>query len=244
MTDHRRSFDRTAKDIRPVTIEVGVNRYAEGSCLISIGHTKVHCTASVERGVPPFMKGKGEGWVTAEYSMLPRATHDRSKRDRERTNGRTIEIQRLIGRALRVAIDFKKLGEQTIMLDCDVLQADGGTRCASITGAYVALGIAVRKMLGRGDLAVNPLIDSVAAISVGMRGGMHLLDLDYEEDSSCDVDMNVIMTGKGKFVEVQGTAEKNPFDQGDLDSMLKIGASGIVRLTEAQNEAIERGLKF
>lgn len=244
MTNHRRSFDRTARDLRPITIEVGVNRYAEGSCLVSIGHTKVLCTASIERGVPPFMKGKGEGWVTAEYAMLPRATHDRSKRDRERVNGRTVEIQRLIGRSLRAAVDFKKLGEQTVILDCDVLQADGGTRCASITGAYVALGIAIRKMLGRGDLSVNPLIDSIAAVSVGMYGGMHLLDLDYEEDSRCDVDMNVIMTGKGKFVEVQGTAEKNPFEQNDLDTMLKLGADGLKRLTEIQSEAIERGLKF
>ncbi len=244
MTNHRRSFDRTAQDLRPVTMEVGVNRYAEGSCLVSLGHTKVLCTASVEKGVPQFMKGRGEGWITAEYAMLPRATHDRSKRDRERVNGRTIEIQRLIGRSLRAAVDFKKLGEQTIILDCDVLQADGGTRCASITGAYVALAIATRKMLGRGELSVNPLIDSIAAVSVGMRGGMHLLDLDYEEDSSCDVDMNVIMTGKGKFVEVQGTAERNPFEQADLDAMLKLGSQGLARLAEAQREAIERGLKF
>ncbi len=240
----KRSFDRLPNELRPVTFEVGVNRYAEGSCLVSFGHTKVLCTASVEKGVPPFLKGKGEGWVTAEYSMLPRATHDRTRRERDKVGGRTMEIQRLIGRALRAALDFKKLGEQQIMLDCDVLQADGGTRTASITGAYVALSIAVRKMLGKGDLSQNPLLDSVAAVSVGMHKGIHLLDLDYDEDSQCEVDMNVVMTGAGKFIEVQGTAERNPFEQKDLDAMLGFGATGIKRLTELQQQAVERGLKF
>ncbi len=238
-----RSFDRSEKDLRPVTFEVGVNRYAEGSCLVSFGYTKVLCTASVEKGVPSFMKGKGEGWVTAEYSMLPRSTHTRMKRERDKVGGRTAEIQRLIGRGLRAAIDFKKLGEQTIHIDCDVLQADGGTRTASLSGAYVALAIAVQKMVAKGDLAASPILESVAAVSVGISGGKHLLDLDYVEDSSCDVDMNVIMTGSGKFVEVQGTAEQNPFDQKDLDAMLGLASHGIQKLTELQKHAIERGVK-
>lgn len=240
----KRSFNRSAAEMRPVTFEVGVNRYAEGSCLVSFGHTKVLCTASVEKGVPPFLKGKGEGWVTAEYGMLPRSTHTRMKRERDKVGGRTMEIQRLIGRGLRVAVDFKKLGEMTIMLDCDVIQADGGTRTAALSGAYVALAIAVKKMLARGDLAQNPLLDSVAAVSVGMRSGTHLLDLDYDEDSGCDVDMNVILTGAGKFVEVQGTAEKEPFAKSDLDALLDLAARGTGKMMELQNAAIERGVKL
>jgi len=243
-TNPKRSFDRSAVDLRPVTFEVGINRYAEGSCLVSFGYTKVLCTASIEKGVPPFLKGKGEGWVTAEYSMLPRATHTRVKRERDKVGGRTMEIQRLIGRGLRAACDFKKLGEITIMLDCDVIQADGGTRTASVSGAYVALAIAIRKMQARGELAANPLLDSIAAISVGIHDGVHLLDLDYEEDSSCEVDMNVIMTGTGKLVEVQGTAEQKPFAKQDLDAMLAYAEKGIQKLTELQLAAIERGLKF
>jgi ribonuclease PH len=239
-----RSFDRKENELRPVSFEVGVNRYAEGSCLVSFGYTKVLCTASVEKGVPGFMKGKGEGWVTAEYSMLPRSTHTRMKRERDKVGGRTAEIQRLIGRGLRAAIDFKKLGEQTIHIDCDVLQADGGTRTASLSGAYVALAIAVGKMLAKGDLAATPILESVGAVSVGISGGKHLLDLDYVEDSSCDVDMNVIMTGSGKFVEVQGTAEHDPFDQKDLDAMLGLAGIGIQKLTELQKHAVERGLKI
>jgi ribonuclease PH len=240
----KRSFERSESELRPVTFEVGVNRYAEGSCLVSFGYTKVICTASVEKGVPPFLKGKGEGWVTAEYAMLPRATHTRSKRDREKVSGRTSEIQRLIGRALRAAVDFKKLGEQTIMIDCDVIQADGGTRVASICGAYVALALAIGKMKKAGTLASDPIINSVAAVSVGMKSGKHLLDLDYEEDSSCDVDMNVVMTGSGAMVEVQGTAEKEPFQRKDLDGLVDIAALGITKLSELQKQAIERGLKL
>ena len=236
-----RSFERSESELRPVTFEVGVNRYAEGSCLVSFGYTKVLCTASVEKSVPGFMKGKGEGWVTAEYAMLPRATHTRAKRDREKVSGRTAEIQRLIGRALRAAIDIKKLGEQTIMLDCDVLQADGGTRTASICGAYVALALAVGKIKKEGT---DPLLGAVAAISVGMKNGVHLLDLDYDEDSTCDVDMNIVMTGKGDLIEVQGTAEKTSFARPDLDKMIDLAGIGIKRIAELQAHAIERGLKL
>lgn len=240
----KRSFERSESELRPVTFEVAVNRYAEGSCLVSFGYTKVLCTASVEKNVPPFLKGKGEGWVTAEYAMLPRATHTRTKRDREKVSGRTSEIQRLIGRALRAAVDFKKLGEQTVMIDCDVLQADGGTRVASICGAYVALALAVGKLRKEGSLSVDPLLNSVAAVSVGMKGGKHLLDLDYVEDSACDVDMNVIMTGSGALVEVQGTAEREPFQRKDLDSLVDLAALGIGKIIALQAHAIERGLKL
>jgi ribonuclease PH len=240
----QRSFERTPATLRPVTFEVAVNRYAEGSCLVSFGYTKVLCTASVEKGVPPFMKGKGEGWVTAEYSMLPRSTHTRSKRERDKVGGRTQEIQRLIGRALRAAVDFKKLGEQTIMLDCDVIQADGGTRTASICGAYVALALAIGKMKKEGLVAADPLLNSVCAISVGMKDGLHLLDLDYVEDSSCDVDMNIVMTGAGGLVEVQGTAEKNLFERKDLDAMIDLAVAGGKEITALQKTAIERGLKL
>ncbi len=239
-----RSFERTPADLRPITFEVGVNRYAEGSCLVTFGYTKVLCTASVEKGVPPFMKGKGEGWVTAEYSMLPRSTHTRSKRERDKVGGRTAEIQRLIGRALRVAIDFKKLGEQTILLDCDVIQADGGTRVASICGAYVALALAVGKLKKAGTLANDPLVNPVAAVSVGMRNGTHLLDLDYSEDVSCDVDMNVVMTASGAMVEVQGTAEKQLFQRADLDAMIDLAAQGLQKISALQQLAIEKGLKL
>lgn len=239
----QRSFDRKPNEMRPVTFEVGVNRYAEGSCLVSFGYTRVLCTASVEKGVPSFLKGKGEGWVTAEYSMLPRSTHTRMKRERDKVGGRTAEIQRLIGRGLRAAINFKKLGENTITLDCDVIQADGGTRTAALSGAYVALAIAIRKMMAKGDLAESPLQNSVAAVSVGIVKGAHLLDLDYEEDSGCEVDMNVILTGGGDFVEVQGTAEHRPFAGQDLNTMLDLARLGITKLTELQKQAIERGLK-
>jgi len=239
----QRSFERTPADLRPITFETDVNRYAEGSCLVSFGYTRVLCTASIEKSVPPFLKGKGEGWVTAEYSMLPRATHTRSKREREKVGGRTAEIQRLIGRALRMAIDFKKLGEQTIMLDCDVLQADGGTRVASICGAWVALAMAVGKTRKAGGMVNDPLLRSVAAVSVGMHNGIHLLDLDYNEDSSCEVDMNVVMTGEGGLVEVQGTGEKNQFSRADMNAMLDLGAAGIEKITALQKAAVERGLK-
>jgi ribonuclease PH len=239
-----RSFDRTPADLRPLTFEVAVNRYAEGSCLVSFGYTKVLCTASVEKGVPPFMKGKGEGWVTAEYNMLPRATHTRSKRERDKVGGRTMEIQRLIGRALRAAIDFKKLGEQTIMLDCDVIQADGGTRVASICGAYVALALAVGKMQKAGTLAVDPLLAPVCAVSVGIKEGVHLLDLDYVEDSSCDVDMNVVMAAGGGLVEVQGTAEGKVFQRSDMDAMIDLAQAGAVKISALQAAAIKQGLSL
>ncbi len=240
----QRSFERTPAETRPITFEIAVNRYAEGSCLVSFGFTKVLCTASVEKGVPPFMKGKGEGWVTAEYSMLPRSTHTRSKRERDKVGGRTQEIQRLIGRALRAAVDFKKLGEQTIMLDCDVIQADGGTRTASICGAYVALALAVGKMKKDGLISTDPILNSVAAVSVGMKNGIHLLDLDYEEDSSCDVDMNMVMTGSGGLVEVQGTAEKNLFQRKDLDAMIDLALAASGKISTLQNAAIQQGLKL
>ncbi|MGE3263136.1 MAG: ribonuclease PH [Bacteriovoracia bacterium] len=239
----QRSFERTPNDLRPVTFEVDVNRYAEGSCLVSFGYTKVLCTASVERSVPPFLKGKGEGWVTAEYSMLPRSTHTRSKRERDKVGGRTAEIQRLIGRALRAAVDFKKLGEQSIMVDCDVIQADGGTRVASICGAYVALAIAIGKMKRDGLLKEDPLLSPVAAVSVGMHNGIHLLDLDYSEDSTCEVDMNVVMNAAGGLVEVQGTGEKKTFERKDLDALLESATLGISKITALQKSAVERGLK-
>jgi ribonuclease PH len=239
----QRSFERTANELRPVTFEVDVNRYAEGSCLVSFGYTKVHCTASVERSVPPFLKGKGEGWVTAEYNMLPRSTHTRSKRERDKVGGRTAEIQRLIGRALRAAVDFKKLGEQSIMVDCDVIQADGGTRVASICGAYVALAIAIGKMKRDGVVKEDPLLSPVAAVSVGMHNGIHLVDLDYNEDSTCEVDMNVVMNSLGGLVEVQGTGEKKTFERKDLDALLEIATAAISKITVLQKAAVERGLK-
>ncbi len=238
-----RSFERTAADLRPITFETDVNRYAEGSCLVSFGYTRVLCTASVEKSVPPFLKGKGEGWVTAEYNMLPRATHTRSKRERDKVGGRTAEIQRLIGRALRVAIDLKKLGEQSIMLDCDVLQADGGTRVASICGAWVALAMAVGKARKQGLMPNDPLIRSVAAVSVGIHNGIHLLDLDYSEDSTCEVDMNVVMTGESGLVEVQGTGERGHFSRDDMNAMLDLGTAGIAKITTLQKAAVERALK-
>lgn len=240
---NQRSFERTASDLRPITFETDVNRYAEGSCLVSFGYTRVLCTASVEKNVPPFLKGKGEGWVTAEYNMLPRSTHTRSKRERDKVGGRTAEIQRLIGRALRVAVDFKKLGEQTIMLDCDVIQADGGTRVASICGAWVALAIAMGKGAKAGTINKEALLRSVAAVSVGMHAGKHLLDLDYSEDSTCEVDMNVVATGDGGLVEVQGTGEKGHFSRQDMDAMLDLGTAGIAKITQLQKAAVERSLR-
>jgi ribonuclease PH len=217
-----------------MTIETGVNRYAEGSALIRAGHTHVLCVASVDEIVPEWMKGKGKGWVTAEYSMLPRSTHTRSKRDREKVSGRTLEIQRLIARALRSVVDLRAIGERQIMVDCDVLQADGGTRTASITGAWVALQLAMRRL----GLPASVMRDSVAAISVGLKDGRTLVDLDYDEDSTCDVDMNVVMTGKGLFVEVQGTAEKSPFSDAQLGSMTEAARAALVRIREIQLKAI------
>ncbi|RNC62830.1 MAG: Ribonuclease PH [Candidatus Dichloromethanomonas elyunquensis] len=239
-------FDgRNCDEIREVKITRGYTVVPEGSVLIEIGKTKVLCTASVEERVPPFQKGTGHGWVTAEYSMLPRATEVRNQREstKGKLGGRTMEIQRLIGRALRSVVDTSKLGERTIWLDCDVLQADGGTRTASITGAYIALVDAVKYLMHHKVIENDPLMDSIAAISVGKVNGQAVVDLAYEEDSKAEVDMNIVMTGSGKFVELQGTAEGRPFDKTDLDAFLTLGELGIRKLMESQNKALtaERG---
>jgi ribonuclease PH len=235
-----RSFDRTAQQLRPVTITRHYTKHAEGSVLIAMGDTKVLCTASVEERVPPHKKGSGEGWVTAEYGMLPRSTHTRSDREaaRGKQSGRTQEIQRLIGRSLRAVIDLKKLGERQITLDCDVLQADGGTRCASITGAFVALHDAVASVLGKGLISETPIIDFVAAVSVGIGEGGVILDLDYIEDSGCETDMNVVMTGSGTFIEIQGTAEGVPFTRAQSNELLALAENGISQLVLAQRKAL------
>ena len=237
-----RADGRTPNQLRPVTIERGWSDHAEGSALISFGGTKVLCTASFTSGVPRWKVGKGEGWVTAEYSMLPRATHDRSDREavKGKIGGRTHEISRLIGRSLRAVVDVRELGENTIVLDCDVLQADGGTRTAAITGAYVALHDAIEWGRDKGFIGKNAkaLIDSVAAVSVGIIDGEPMLDLQYTEDVRAETDMNVVATGKGLFVEVQGTAEGAPFDKAELDRLLEIATAGIARLTEVQAATI------
>ena len=235
-----RSYGRDAGGLRPVEIEPGFMRTATGSALISAGETRVICTASAEESVPRWMKGRGTGWVTAEYGMLPASTGQRKQRDatRGRQDGRTVEIQRLIGRSLRGVVDFKALGERTIYLDCDVLQADGGTRCASITGAYVALALACERLRERGLLERSPLNGSIAAVSCGMVGGRALLDLDYSEDSTAEVDANVVMTGDGGLVEVQATAERTPLSRAHLDELLALAADGIAELRAAQERAI------
>ena len=235
-----RSYGRSTGALRPVRIERGYARHAEGSALIEFGDTRVLCTASVEERVPAFLKGKGQGWLTAEYGMLPRSTSTRTEREasRGRQGGRTLEIQRLIGRSLRAAVDLSRLGERTLQIDCDVLQADGGTRTASITGAFVAAYDALRWLQGRQLIADLPLLDFVAAVSVGMHGGRVLVDLDYAEDSTCETDMNVVMTGSGGFVEVQGTAEGAPYSQQDLDAMLVAARSAIAVLVQRQREAL------
>ena len=235
-----RSYGRAAGALRPVHIERGYARHAEGSALIEFGDTRVLCTASVEERVPAFLKGKGQGWMTAEYGMLPRSTGTRTEREasRGRQGGRTLEIQRLIGRSLRAVVDLSRLGERTLQIDCDVLQADGGTRTASITGAFVAAYDALRWLQGRQLVAELPLRDFVAAVSVGMHGGRVLVDLDYAEDSTCETDLNVVMTGSGGFVEVQGTAEGAPFSQQDLDGMLAAARSAIAVLVERQRAAL------
>ncbi len=240
MTDIQRSGARAAGQLRPVRLTRGYTVHAEGSVLIEFGSTKVLCTASVEEKVPPHKRGSGEGWVTAEYGMLPRATHTRSDREaaRGKQSGRTQEIQRLIGRSLRAVFDLKGLGERTIQLDCDVLQADGGTRCASITGAYVAAHDAVSGLIASGKLAVSPITAPVAAISVGIWRGVPLLDLDYSEDSSCETDMNVVMTGAGHFVEVQGTAEGVAFSRSEMDALLTLAETGIGELMEMQRACL------
>lgn len=228
-------------DIRPTTITIGVNRYAEGSALIQTGETRVLCTASVEERVPPFLIGKKQGWVTAEYGMLPRATHTRTQREvtKGRPSGRTSEIQRLIGRALRAVVDMTAFGEKTIWIDCDVLQADGGTRCASITGSWVALAQAYQSMRARGDILIRPpLTGQVAAVSVGISDGRAILDLCYEEDSKAGVDMNVIRTDSGKYIEIQGTAESSPFTREQMDQMMTLADAGIEKLVSIQHEAL------
>ena len=231
-----RPSGRVFDAMRQVNIQRQFTRYAEGSVLISMGETQVLCTASVLEKVPPFLKGKGQGWVTAEYGMLPRSTHTRSDREaaKGKQSGRTQEIQRLIGRSLRAVMDMSLLGERTIQIDCDVLQADGGTRCASITGAWIAVADAVDGLLAQGLLTKNPLKDSVAAISVGMVDGRAVLDLDYPEDSGCDADMNVVMTGAGRYVEVQGTAEGHTFDRAELNALLQLAEKGIGELARLQ----------
>ncbi len=231
---------RAPDQLRPVRITRGYTIHAEGSVLIEFGNTRVLCTASVEEKVPGHKKGSGEGWVTAEYGMLPRATHTRSDREaaRGKQSGRTQEIQRLIGRSMRAVFDLKKLGERTIHLDCDVLQADGGTRTASITGAFVAAQDAVNLLLAQGRLATTPVLGPVAAISVGLLDGVPLLDLEYTEDSTCDTDMNVVMTGAGHFVEVQGTAEGTAFSRREMDSLLALAEKGIGELIVLQQQSL------
>jgi ribonuclease PH len=235
-----RSHGRGSDELRPTTIEPGFVRTATGSALISMGETRVICTASVQESVPRWMDGSGRGWVTAEYGMLPASTGERKPRDatRGRQDGRTVEIQRLIGRSLRGVVDFRALGERTIYLDCDVLQADGGTRCASITGGYVALALACERLQAAGKLERTPLTGSVAAVSCGMIDGRPLLDLDYPEDSSAEVDANVVMTGEGGLVEVQATAERTPLSRAHLDDLLALAAVGIDHLRAAQQEAM------
>ncbi len=235
-----RPSNRRPDEMRPVTIERGYTRHAEGSVLVSFGDTRVLCTASVLDSVPGFLKGKGRGWLTAEYGMLPRSTHTRSDREaaRGKQSGRTQEIQRLIGRALRAVVNLDALGERTIQIDCDVLQADGGTRTAAITGAFVAVRDAIEWMRAKGMLASDPVRDHVAAVSVGIYRGVPVLDLDYPEDSSCDTDMNVVMTGSGGFVELQGTAEGEPFARAQVDLLLELAGKGIGELVAAQRAAL------
>jgi len=240
MSEFVRSGARAANELRPVRITRAYTIHAEGSVLIEFGDTKVLCTASVEEKVPGHKKGSGEGWVTAEYGMLPRATHTRSEREaaRGKQSGRTQEIQRLIGRSMRAVFDLAKLGERTIHLDCDVLQADGGTRTAAITGAFVAAQDAVNKLLAQGKLTASPIRDHVAAISVGIVRGLPLLDLEYTEDSACDTDMNVVMTGAGHFVEVQGTAEGAAFSRQEMDALLALAEKGISDLVALQKHSL------
>ena len=233
-------LDRRANhEMRPIKITPGFQPYAEGSALIELGNTKVICSASLEDRVPAFLKGEGRGWITAEYSMLPRSTLTRTPREESRTGGRTREIQRLIGRSLRAIVDLDALGERTLIIDCDVLQADGGTRTASITGAYVALVQAINTLTTRGIIPATPIKSAVAAISAGIVGGEEMLDLCYDEDSWAEVDFNVVMTSEGDFVEVQGTAESKPFSKGTIDSLLVLAERGIQKLFIAQQAAID-----
>lgn len=240
VTSNSRPSGRRPDELRSLSLEVGFTRHAEGSVLIKAGETHVLCNASVLEKVPPFLKGKGQGWVTAEYGMLPRSTHTRSDREaaRGKQSGRTQEIQRLIGRSLRAVFDLTALGERTIHLDCDVLQADGGTRCASITGAWLAAALAVHGLLEKGLLQKSPLLDQVAGVSVGLVNSQALLDLDYIEDSGCGADMNIVMTGSGEYIEVQGTAEGQTFDRQRLNGLLDLADAGIKELLEAQKSAL------
>ncbi len=242
MTLPARPSGRAPDQLRQVTIERQFTRHAEGSVLISFGDTRVLCTASVDNKAPAFLRGKGEGWITAEYGMLPRATNTRNDREaaRGKQGGRTLEIQRLIGRALRACVDRKALGERTITLDCDVLQADGGTRTAAITGAYVALCDAVAWLKARGDISRDPVIGAVAAVSVGIWQGLPVLDLDYAEDSACDTDMNVVMNDGGGFIELQGTAEGHAFRRDELDALLALAGKGVGELVAMQRAALAR----
>jgi ribonuclease PH len=238
-----RTGDRRADALRPVTLQRRYTRHAEGSVLVSFGHTQVLCTASVDEKVPPHKRGSGEGWVTAEYGMLPRSTHTRSDREaaRGKQSGRTQEIQRLIGRSLRTVFDLAALGERSILIDCDVLQADGGTRTAAITGAFVAAHDAVSWLIEQGRIPASPIRDFVAAVSVGIVQGTPLLDLEYVEDSACDTDMNVVMTAAGGFVEVQGTAEGLPFTRSEMDTLLALADKGIGELVALQRHALAEG---
>lgn len=224
---------------RNIKYTVNPNPYAKGSVIVECGNTKVYVTVTVEEGVPPFLKGKGEGWLTAEYSMLPSATHSRNRRERSGASGRTQEIQRLIGRALRSIVDMKKLGERTVQIDCDVIVADGGTRTTSISGAYVALSLAVKKLMAEGLLKESPIIEQLAAISVGINtNGKAIADLNYEEDSTCETDMNVVMTRSGKFVEIQGTAEKNPFSHDQMMALMECAKNSLDVVFAKQSEVL------
>jgi ribonuclease PH len=235
-----RPSERPADALRPVTIETGVNRYAEGSCLVSFGHTRVLVTASLEEGVPPFLRGRGQGWVTAEYGMLPRATHTRGRREaaQGKQSGRTQEIQRLIGRSMRAVVDLRALGERQITLDCDVVQADGGTRTAAITGGWVALRLATRHLLEEGVIAADPILDHVAAISCGVFQGEPVLDLEYEEDSNAEADANFVLTGSGDIVEIQATGEKRGFTRAEFEQLFTLARGGIAQLIEMQTAAV------
>lgn len=236
-----RPSGRTVNVMRPVTLETGVNRYAEGSCLVAFGHTRVLVTASLEEGVPPFLRGRGRGWVTAEYGMLPRATHTRGRREaaQGKQSGRTQEIQRLVGRSMRAIVDLAALGERQITLDCDVIQADGGTRTAAVTGGWVALKMATKRLHAEGVIPRDPILDHVAAVSCGIVEGTPVLDLDYEEDSNAEADANFVLTGSGHIVEVQATGEKRGISRAEFDAMMDLAQRGIERLVELQAAAIE-----
>jgi len=239
MSTSVRPSERLADALRPVVLETAVNRYAEGSCLVGFGHTKVLVTASLEEGVPGFLRGKGQGWVTAEYGMLPRATHTRGRREaaQGKQSGRTQEIQRLIGRSMRAIVDLKALGERQISIDCDVIQADGGTRTASVTGAWVALRLATQYLLDEGVIAQDPILDQVAAISCGVFNDTPVLDLDYEEDSNAEADANFVLTGSGAIVEIQATGEKRGFSQGEFEALFSLARKGIGELVILQKAA-------